>query len=138
MIAQISLPPKTNDIQEKFTYNKFQRYPLQSIVNIQLKENSYLKYLHSYHLFIIKNLLPFQMSSLLKVFMTLLVISTIKCDKPTAGPVYSYYAPHPTAATVATTTTIPPPPPGELQCQTVQSNLPIILYKKDFQATKMI
>ena len=45
--------------------------------------------------------------------MTLLVISTIKCDKPTAGPVYSYYAPHPTAATVATTTTIPPPPPGE-------------------------
>ena len=81
------------------------------------------------------------MSSLLKVFMTLLVISTIKCDKPTAGPVYSYYAPHPTAATVATTTTIPPPPPGELQgpqCQTVQSNLPIILYNKDCQAIKMI
>ena len=44
---------------------------------------------------------------------SILVISFVKCDKPaTPGPVYSYYAPHPTTAATTTTTTLPPPPPA--------------------------
>lgn len=47
------------------------------------------------------------------ILTSILVISFVKCDKPaTPGPVYSYYAPHPTTAATTTTTTLPPPPPA--------------------------